>query len=198
MNTDEHRSNNQYEGCRGRPPLHSGLICVHLCSSVAVVRVAQRRMPADESVAALTPEAGAGAAAGAGVLLGGLAWSKRMSFWALLFMRTSNWATQALNRTWVNTSGMAVTRPRAVANRASPMAPAEAVTSPPLDDWMALNVPIMLMTVPSRPTMVAILAMARMGGSRKFRSGRISSSISFAIARRIAAVPCFADCRPAT
>src|SRR3954447_13898232 len=155
-------------------------------------------MPADESVAALIPAAGVVPLAGAGVLLGGLAWSKRMSFWALLFMRTSNWATQALNRTWVNTSGMAVTRPRAVANRARPMAPAELVTSPPLDDWMALNVPIMLMTVPSRPTMVATLAMARMGGSRKFRSGSTSSSMVLAIARRMAARPCLEFSNPAT
>ena len=56
----------------------------------------------------------------------------------------------------------------------------------------------MLMTVPSSPTMVAILAMARMEGRRKLRSGRISSSMTLAMARRMAATPCLEVSRPVT
>src|SRR5687767_11558842 len=56
------------------------------------------------------------------------------SFWAALFILTSNLATHALKSTWENTRGMAVTRPRAVANRARPMeelwAAASACASP--------------------------------------------------------------------
>ena len=60
-----------------------------------------------------------------------------------------------------------------------------------------MKVPIMLMIVPNRPTMVAILAIARMGGSRKFRSGRISSSIALAMDRRTADRPCLDTSSPA-
>ena len=78
------------------------------------------------------------------------------------------------------------------------MAPAWSATPPPLASWIFWNVLIMLMTVPNRPTMVATLAMARMGGSRKLRSGAISSSMALAMARRTAASPCLYDSSPAT
>ena len=47
-----------------------------------------------------------------------------ISFWAAAFIFVSNRTIQSLNMTWKKTSGMAVIRPIAVANRASPMAPA--------------------------------------------------------------------------
>src|SRR5262249_6434239 len=77
---------------------------------------------------------------------------------AALRIRTSNFATQALNRTCVNTSGMAVTNPSAVANSARPidLLWLAAVTPGSPIFW---KVPTMLMTVPRRPTIVAILAM---------------------------------------
>ena len=53
------------------------------------------------------------------------------------------------------------------------------------------------MTVPSRPTIVAIFAIARMSASRKLRSGTISSSITLAIDRRMAATPCGCVSSPA-
>ena len=71
--------------------------------------------------------------------------------------------------TWKKTSGMAVIRPIAVANRANPIAPAWVFIpcgSPAFTSLIALNVLIIEMTVPSRPTIVAILAIARIGASR--------------------------------
>src|SRR5262249_20583075 len=53
-----------------------------------------------------------------------------INFCAALFMRVSNFATHALNNTWANTSGIAVIRPIAVANRARPIAPAWLATPP--------------------------------------------------------------------
>ena len=101
------------------------------------------------------------------------------------------------------TYAMAVISPIAVANRASPIDPAWVVTpcGPPpraVASPMALNVLIIEITVPSNPTMVAILPMARIGASRKFSRGRISSSTALAMLRRIAATPCSAASSPAT
>ena len=123
------------------------------------------------------------------------------SFWAAFLSLTSNETIHALKRTCVKTSGIAMMRPSAVAKRARPIWPAWLATSPLLErviSSMVVKVPIMLMTVPSRPTMVAILAIARISGSNALSSGRISSSMTLAIARRIAAEPNFAVSRPAT
>ncbi len=104
-----------------------------------------------------------------------------------------------MNSTWANTSGIAVTRPIAVAASASPISPPWLATLRwSLSCCSSVNVPIMLITVPSRPTMVAILAMARIDGSRKLRSGKISSSMTLAMARRTAARPCREVSKPAT
>jgi hypothetical protein len=131
--------------------------------------------------------------------VGRAACTSTSSFWAAPFMRVSKLATQALKSTWAKTSGMAVTKPIAVAASARPMSPPWLATSRlSLSCCSSVKVPIILITVPSRPTMVAILAMARMTGSRKFRSGRISSSMTLAIARRMADRPCFEVSSPAT
>ena len=112
-------------------------------------------------------------------------------------MRTSKRAIQALKSTWLKTSGMAVISPRAVAKSAKPMSrPWSSGLDPPLP--ISLNTKIMLTTVPSNPTMVAILAMARMGASKKFKSGIISSSMTLAMERRMAASPCLELSSPAT
>ncbi len=63
---------------------------------------------------------------------------------------------------------------------------------------IALNVLIIEMTVKNSPTIVAILAMARIEASRKCSRGRISSSVSLAMLRRIAAAPWSAASSPAT
>src|SRR4051794_837669 len=77
------------------------------------------------------PGAGVAAAVAAPLPAGLAFWSRTISFWAALFIFPSNLATHALNRTCENTSGMAVIRPRAVANRARPMDPAWSAAPPP-------------------------------------------------------------------
>src|ERR1043166_1933609 len=118
------------------------IICGHLCSSVVCIHFL-----------AVTASDGA--------LSAGLAaCTRRISFWAALFMRTSKFAIQPLNKTCVKTSGIAVIRPIAVANNARPMAPACDATPSDPAAWalpISLNVLIMLTTVPSSPTMVGLL-----------------------------------------
>ena len=65
--------------------------------------------------------------------------NRNSSRWAALFMRSSKRPTHALNRTWAKTSGMAVTRPSAVANRARPMSPAWSAPSAAAVDVLDLR-----------------------------------------------------------
>src|SRR5262249_33524362 len=147
--------------------------------------------PGNEHQRLVTAVSGTGAVLVAGVVVF-CACTRRISLPAALLAFVSKLPIHALKRTWAKTSGMAVTRPRAVAKRARPMAPLLDVIDCPfwVSSWISEQVPIMLMTVARRPTIVAILAMARMVGRRKLRSGRTSSSMLLAMARRMAAMPC--------
>ena len=125
-----------------------------------------------------------------------------MSFCEATLIFVSNRVIHSLNSTWLNTSGMAVNSPSAVAKRASPIFLEWPPISraPPCLDWSprASNVLIIEMTVKNSPTIVAILATARIGASRKWSRGRISSSVALAMLRFIAAVPCSDASSPAT